>query len=76
MAAGGGHSNRRLSARPKTPVFREAQKHVRAKLEKKWLSAFTQTPQYIARRGVVMDEEGGETGRAASSKRGPATFVS
>ena len=62
MAAGGGN---RLPARPKTPVFREAQKHVQAILEKKWLTRFLETPEYKARKGVdthkeTWEEEGEE----------------
>ena len=51
-AAGG----TRLPARPKTPVFREAQKHVRSRLEKKWLAEFITTPEYLSRHGVECDE--------------------
>lgn len=46
MATGG---TRKLPARPKTPVFIAAQKHVRAKLEKKWVAAFITSPQYLSR---------------------------
>lgn len=51
MAAGGGGYGGRLPARPRTPVFREAQKHVRARLEKKWLAGFMSTPEFIERNG-------------------------
>eukprot|EP00731_Ephydatia_muelleri_P031590 Em0023g97a len=46
VAAGG---TRKLPTRPKTPVFIAAQKHVRAKLEKKWVVAFITSPQYLSR---------------------------
>ena len=51
VAAGGGGYGSRVSVRPKTPVFREAQKHVRARLEKKWLTAFIASPEFLARNG-------------------------
>ena len=54
MAAGGGN---RLPSRPKTPVFREAQKHVQAKLEKKWLVEFLGTPEYKARSGLATERD-------------------
>ena len=50
VAAGGGN---RLPARPKTPVFREAQKHVQAMLEKKWLTKFLKTPEYKSQRELI-----------------------
>ena len=57
MAAGGSN---RLPARPKTPVFREAQKHVQAKLEKKWLAEYLETPEYKARSGLITERDDGE----------------
>ena len=68
MAAGGGN---RLPARPRTAVFREAQKHVQAKLEKKWLAEFLETPEYKARSGVATErerEDAGEDGHSAKKR--------
>ena len=56
VAAGGNPYTHRLPARPKTPVFREAQKHVRARLEKKWMALFIKTPEYITRNGQSLPE--------------------
>ena len=61
MAAGG---HNRLPSRPKTPVFREAQKHVQAKLEKKWLAEFLDTPEYKAHSRLATErDEQEEEGR-------------
>ena len=62
VAAGGGGYGGRLPARPRTPVFREAQKHVRARLEKKWLAGFMSTPEFIERNGgstLSLEKRGG-----------------
>ena len=72
IAAGGGPSSNRLPARPKTAVFREAQKHVRSKIEKRWLTEYVLTPEYRARSGVVDgdddEEEGGGAGERTADK--------
>ena len=47
--AGGINPGSRLPNRPRTPVFREAQKHVRARLEKKWLIQFINSPEFLER---------------------------
>ena len=49
MQAGGGNYGARLPARPSTPVLREVQKHVRARLEKKWLAEFMMSPEFVER---------------------------
>ena len=72
--AGAGQHSSRLPARPKTPVFREAQKHVRAKLERKWLSLFLQSPEYIARNGVLLSEKESKT--QSDTESGRVTTVS
>ncbi len=52
----------RLPARPRTPVFIEAQKYVRQRLEKKWLIEFINTPAFRSRNN-------GGTIRTASGRR-------
>lgn len=47
--AGGGIYGQRLSPRPSSAVLIEAQKHVKARLEKKWLPMFLETPEYKRR---------------------------
>lgn len=49
MQAGGGNYGARLPARPSTPVLREVQKHVRARLEKRWLAEFMMSPEFVKR---------------------------
>ena len=49
MQAGGGQYGARLPPRPSTPVLREIQKHVRARLEKKWLAEFMMSPEFVER---------------------------
>lgn len=44
----GGHGSR-LSAVPSPAVFREMQKHIRARLEKKWVVQFIETPKFLER---------------------------
>ena len=72
IAAGGGPSSNCLPARPKTAVFREAQKHIRSKIEKRWLAEYVLTPEYRARSGVVDgvddEEEGGGAGERTADK--------
>ena len=46
VSAGGSN---RLPRRPKTAVFREAQKLIRARIENKWVPTFTSTPEFIER---------------------------
>lgn len=58
VQAGGGGYGCRLPARPRTPVFREAQKHVRRRLEKKWLAEFITTPDFISRNGGSLFKDG------------------
>ena len=52
---------------------------MRAKLEKKWLAEFLQTPEYKARSGEVAEGveegEGGVSGTIAATTRGPAVSV-
>ena len=43
-----------LHIRPLSSVFLEAQKYVQAKLEKKWLAEFFQTPEYKDRSGEAV----------------------
>ena len=69
MAGGGGYGGR-LPGRPKTPVFREAQKHVRGRLEKRWLPEFTATPEFIARNGGSNTLEVKKISRAVGSAQG------
>ena len=56
VQAGGGGYGSRLPVRPGTPVLREAQKHVRRRLEKKWLNEFLSSPEFIARNGGDLTE--------------------
>ena len=55
ISAGG---SQRLSKRPKSPFFREAQKHIRARLEKKWVPMFISTTEYLERNVLGSDEMG------------------
>ena len=48
-AAGGISAGARLPGRPRTPLFREAQKHIRARLEKRWLIQFINSPGFLER---------------------------
>lgn len=57
VQAGGGAYGSRLPARPSTPVFREAQKHVRRRLEKKWLADFLSSPEFLERNGGGLAEQ-------------------
>lgn len=43
-------------------MFREAQKHVQAKLEKKWVVEFLKTPEYMSRNTTDEGEEENEEG--------------
>ena len=70
VAAGGGGYGGRLPGRPKTPVFREAQKHVRARLEKKWLPEFISTPEFITRNEGSNTLEVKKTSGAVGSAQG------
>ena len=49
IMAGGAQYGAHLPPRPRTPVFREAQKHVQARLEKMWLVRFINTPEFLER---------------------------
>lgn len=49
VQAGGGAYSGRIPTRPRTPVILEAQKHVRARLEKKWLVTFLATDEFKTR---------------------------
>lgn len=49
IACQGGPYTYHLPARPSSPVFREAQKYVRAHLEKKWVPLFIAQPDFLAR---------------------------
>jgi len=65
LAGGNSSTTMHLPARPRTPVFREAQKHVRASLEKVWLVQFMNTPGIMERhKGILLS-------KAANS---PTTF--
>lgn len=48
-AAGGVNPGVRMPSRPRTPLFREAQKHVRARLEKRWLIQFIKSSGFLER---------------------------
>lgn len=64
VLAGGSGFGMRLASRPRTPVFREAQKHVRARLEKIWLMEFIDSPGFLERnRGTKMSRST-STGKA------------
>lgn len=55
IMAGGLCYGARLPARPLSPVLREAQKHVRARLEKVWLKKFINSPEFLERnRGTIL----------------------
>lgn len=73
VAAGGGGYGGRLPARPRTAVFREAQKHVRARLEKKWLAEFISTPEFIDRNGG--STIGGGNREASKSAKSSKAFA-
>ena len=73
VAAGGGGYGGRLPARPRTAVFREAQKHVRARLEKKWLAEFISTPEFIDRNGG--STVGGGNREASKSAKSSKAFA-
>ena len=49
IMAGGLCYGARLPARPPSPVLREAQKHVRARLEKTWLMRFLNSTEFLER---------------------------
>lgn len=59
---------RRLPQRPKTAVFREAQKLIRARIEKKWIPTFTSTPEFIERNSK-------QNGKGGSSQKGKEKTV-
>jgi uncharacterized short protein YbdD (DUF466 family) len=52
-AAGGINAGARLPGRPRTPLFREAQKHVRSRLEKRWLAQFISSHDFLERNKKV-----------------------
>ncbi len=73
VQAGGGSYGSRLPARPRTPVFRETQKHVRGRLEKKWLAMFIISPEFLERnRGVII----AGTSRSNNCFRSQSFYVS
>lgn len=49
-----GEHGSRLPARPRTPVFREVQRHARNRLEKFWIPKYMNSPEYLHwRKGTV-----------------------
>ena len=58
MSAGGSY---RLPSRPKSSVFCEAQKHIRSRLEKKWVPLFTKSEEFIERHGGEKSTSANET---------------
>ena len=74
VQAGGGEYGCRLPARPRTPVFREAQKHVRRRLEKKWLAEFIKTSEFKARNGGTLLKDA-HRGRRMSTNGQAQSFV-
>lgn len=57
IMAGGLCYGARLPARPPSPVLREAQKHVRARLEKVWLTRFINSREFMERnRGTSLSK--------------------
>lgn len=62
IMAGGLCYGARLPARPPSPVLREAQKHVRARLEKTWLMRFINSPEFLERnRGTILSKSTSST---------------
>ena len=59
VSIGGSH---KLPSRPKSPIFREAQKHIRARLEKKYVRLFIQTPEFMERNGGVKTTQSDKDG--------------
>ena len=49
----------KLPSRPKSSVFREAQKHIRVKIET-FVRSFVQTPEFLERHGQFNKKEGEE----------------
>lgn len=74
VQAGGGGYGCRLPARPRTPVFREAQKHVRRRLEKKWLAEFIASPEFISRNGGSLLKDA-KRGRRVSVNGQSQSFI-
>ena len=72
VQAGGGVYTGRLPARPRTPVFIEAQKHVRARLERKWLAEFIASPEYISRNKIAVRNAQGRRVSRVNGKDMPA----
>ena len=57
IMAGGLCYGARLPARPPSPVLREAQKHVRSRLEKIWLRKFINSPEFLERnKGALLSK--------------------
>jgi len=72
IQAGGGVYTGKIPGRPRTPVFIEAQKHVRMRLERKWLTEFMATPEYQARNRVAeTDTRGRRMSRAGGKDAAP-----
>ncbi len=68
IMAGGLCYGARLPARTPSPVLREAQKHVRARLEKNWLMRFINSPEFLERnRGTKLNKS------TSSTKAQPVT---
>jgi len=72
VCAGGGVYGQRLPPRPSSAVFREAQKYVRARLEKKWLPMFLETLEF-KQRHMTVRQEGGRS--SVSSAAGTRVYV-
>ncbi len=74
VQAGGGVS--KLQARPRTPVFIEAQKHVRIRLERKWLTEFMATPEYLSRNKGSLSNGHGIRMTRTNGDKDSSTYVS
>ena len=58
-----------MPKRPGTPVFREAQKHILSKLEKKWVPSYLETPEYRARVGDLPEGSSKQSSNIVSYER-------
>ena len=67
-SAGGGVYGQRVPPRPSSAILIEAQKHVKARLEKKWLPMFLGTPEFKQRH--LAARHGGSRKTSAHSPSG------
>ena len=70
IMAGGLCYGARLPARPPSPILREAQKHVRSRLEKIWLPQFIRSSEFLER-----NREGSILNKTISSSKAQTITV-